>query len=283
MLPLNKISHLVGQSGALGCVLVVGLGSGGFPVMQHLAMSGCQDFILIDPDRMDELNLVKHPALRRDIGREKVAIAADWLEDRNPSIRVETLAQDIFDISSETLARILHDSSVVVVATDNNASRYYLNDLCIEHGRSMVVGLVHRGGTGGTVFMYRPLQTGCYACMEVIAGGLDGLPAEDDRPLSEVEQEMIYGRGIDNYGTSGLSTDIAMIAAMHAQLALGELYRISGDSGTAVTLSDGNWLAVGIRNAEGLEPQTIVLDIPPIDDCASCGSSSAPQLQDKGL
>ena len=55
-------------------ITIAGLGSGGAPVCDHLLMNGICDCDLYDPDTLDDVNLVKHPRLRKDLGRLKVDI-----------------------------------------------------------------------------------------------------------------------------------------------------------------------------------------------------------------
>ena len=58
-------------------ITVVGLGSGGAPVCDHLTMSGIHNWDLYDPDVLEAVNLVKHPRMRRDLGRPKVEVQRD--------------------------------------------------------------------------------------------------------------------------------------------------------------------------------------------------------------
>ncbi len=56
----NRIDHILNPDALAGKRLViVGLGSVGFPVMQNMAMCGVSDWVLVDCDRLDVDNLVK--------------------------------------------------------------------------------------------------------------------------------------------------------------------------------------------------------------------------------
>ena len=92
----SRIDHLIQPSALDGKhLVVVGLGSGGYPVVQHLAMCGLKNWTLVDKDTLDEENLEKHPAMREDIGKPKTKIAKDWILDRNPSAQVNCLDIDV--------------------------------------------------------------------------------------------------------------------------------------------------------------------------------------------
>ena len=88
----SRIGHLIQPQALVDKhLVVVGLGSGGFPVVQHLAMCGLSKWTLVDKDILDEENLEKHIAMRKDIGRMKTEIAEEWIIDRNPEASVTRL------------------------------------------------------------------------------------------------------------------------------------------------------------------------------------------------
>jgi molybdopterin/thiamine biosynthesis adenylyltransferase len=176
--------------------------------MQHLAMSGWHRFALIDHDVLEDVNLVKHPARRSDLGRLKVDIAAEWLVDRNPASEVTPLAADFLELPAVDVDKIMAESDLVVSATDSNEARNVINEFCVQTCTPMTMGLVHRGGTGGTVMAYRPGRSGCYTCLQDVADTLDGLPSGHDFPVTSEESEQIYGRGVTSYGVAGLSADM---------------------------------------------------------------------------
>ncbi|BAL90382.1 hypothetical protein AMIS_51620 [Actinoplanes missouriensis 431] len=261
----SRIDYLLANRNAADHIVVVGVGSGGFPVLQHLAMSGWANFTLVDPDTLDEPNLVKHPALRAELGRPKTAIARRWLLDRNPGVRCATVEADVLRLPEPELAELIGGAAMVVSATDSNPVRHFLNDQCVRHATPMTVGLVHRGGIGGTVLAYRPGVTGCYACMETVAEGLGHLPDDDELPITEEEAETHYGHNLRDVAAAGLSSDIAMIAALHARLTISEL--LSRDQ----RAESPNWISMRIRDDAGLAPEAHRLTLPAIDKCPSCG------------
>jgi molybdopterin/thiamine biosynthesis adenylyltransferase len=238
--------------------------------MQHLAMSGWRRFTLVDPDVLQAVNLVKHPGRRVDLGHLKVDIASEWLSDRNPDCEVTKVPHDIMDLDEHVLDVLAERSDLIISATDNNGAREFINELCVRTVTPMTLGLVHRGGTGGTVMAYRPGVSGCYACLQQVAQKLDGLPADTDYPRTAEEDEMVYGRGIQNYAAAGLSADIAAITSIHAQMTIAELLRLEDAPGSALPPVDVSWIAVQLRSAGTWEWRTTAIDLPKIDDCAFC-------------
>jgi molybdopterin/thiamine biosynthesis adenylyltransferase len=267
----QRIRHLTGDSPQRSRVTIIGLGSGGFPVMQHLAMSGWRRFTLIDHDTLEDVNLVKHPARRNDLGRLKVDIAAEWLADRNPASEVAALPGNFLELASHDVDKIMAESDLVVSATDSNEARNVINEFCVQTCTPMTLGLVHRGGTGGTVMAYRPGTSGCYTCLQDVADSLDGLPSDHDFPFTREESEQVYGRGVTSYGVAGLSADIALVAAILAQVTVRELLSIEEAAETVLPPMEMTWIAVQVRSATGWEWRPTMIDLPRIDNCPTCG------------
>lgn len=270
-LDIQRVRHIVGSGERSSRVAIIGMGSGGFPLFQHLVMSGWSKFLVVDPDGLDEVNLVKHPGLREQLNLKKVDIALSWARDRNPDIDVWCVGDEVSRVDPS----LIQACDVVVCAVDDNGSRHYVNDVCLQLGKLMTLGLVHRGGTGGTVLVVRPGATGCYACLETVAAGLDGLPSDNDLPITEDETDMIYGRGHQEYSAAGLSADIALVSALHAQATMSELVQIEGGTSSHLRPFAGNWLAISIRSDAGWSWDVTQLELPKIEGCGSCGGSIA--------
>ena len=125
----SRISHLAMPERLTGkSVVIVGLGSVGFPVMTHLVMAGVEHLVLVDPDVYDEPNLVKHPGRRTDIGRPKVEMAKDWVLDRHPTAQVVAHQNDALHPEfRDMFESALEHASVVVIVTDSKLSRVVLH------------------------------------------------------------------------------------------------------------------------------------------------------------
>ena len=102
-------------------VAVVGLGSGGGQVALSLAMSGVGKFVLIDDDRLEDGNVVRHVADRRYIGQAKTEVMRELIYLRNPQAEVETRFGRI-----EQHMDALKDVDLLVVAVDGEKTKYVL-------------------------------------------------------------------------------------------------------------------------------------------------------------
>src|SRR5579864_6811905 len=98
MLRFDRVKHLFSPEELRNKLVVqVGLGSGGAAVNDHLTMNGVRRWVLFDPDIFDELNLVKHPRLRAQLGRAKVNNQKDWILDRDPDAEVQVGVENVLE------------------------------------------------------------------------------------------------------------------------------------------------------------------------------------------
>lgn len=228
-------------------VTIIGLGSGGAPVCDHLVMNGIRNWDLYDMDTLDGVNLVKHPRLRKDIGRPKVEIQKEWILDRNPSATVNAFAQDVMG-STDFLASI-RNSDLVLICPDKKNVREYVGDLCVQFKTPFVTASVFRTGIGGEIFGYIPDQTGCYKCLQLHANLNNLNLTDEDLGLTNEEQERIYGLNEREFRASGLSVDIHMIAMIQVRMALSILLRKTKSS---FPLLKSNWIIFANRPAKGI-------------------------------
>lgn len=233
-LNFSRIEHLLSPSVLDGkIVLQIGVGSGGAPVCDHLTMNGVRNWILYDPDTLQDVNLVKHPRARKDLGRLKVDIQSEWILDRNPDSKVTCRPEDVFQ--AEHLAEDLKSCDLILCCADTRSVRLFVNDLAVQNKKPCITASVFRQGFGGEVYAYIPGYSGCFECMDRIAAKL-GLNINLTIPPTDQEQETIYGLNLPDFQASGLSLDINAIALIQARMALDIL--IDGRPG----YSGGNWV-----------------------------------------
>src|SRR5438876_10463372 len=110
-------------------VLCIGAGGLGSPAALYLAAAGVGTIGIVDFDDVDLSNLqrqILHGT--SDVGRGKLESAQDRLHDANPEIEIE-LHRCRF--SSENASDIVSKYDVVVDGSDNFATRYLSNDVCV--------------------------------------------------------------------------------------------------------------------------------------------------------
>ena len=148
-------------------VVCIGLGSGGSAIADLLARSGVGDFVLWDHDRLEAHNISRHVCTIRDLGRKKVRAVKDHILTVNPEAHVRTINRDVMKhVSGDyALANVVADADCIVVGTDNNASRFAINEAAIQAGKPAYYGRVYTRACGGDVIQVLPRRDmPCYAC-----------------------------------------------------------------------------------------------------------------------
>jgi len=142
-------------------VLCVGAGGLGSPLALYLAAAGVGTLGLVDFDVVDATNLHRQILYgTADVGRPKLAAAAERLAGVNPNVRVVPFEERL---TSENALRIVREFDVVADGTDNFPTRYLVNDACVLTGRPNVYASVFR--FEGQVSVFWAQQGPCYRCL----------------------------------------------------------------------------------------------------------------------
>lgn len=192
-------------------VLVVGLGSGGSTVVDLLARSGVGNFVLWDNDCLEVHNVARHICTGRDLGRRKVDAVRDHVLSINPNAEVTPVHEDVTEAQGD-LAATVERADCVVVGTDNNASRFVVNEAAVRASKPAYFGRAFARACGGDVIQLLPgRDMPCYACH--VEGRV-------------VEEEVSSGRDAERVAYAdkpaaiepGLAIDIQPVANMIARL-----------------------------------------------------------------
>jgi adenylyltransferase/sulfurtransferase len=142
-------------------VLCIGAGGLGSPLALYLGAAGVGTLGLVDFDVVDYTNLQRQILhATPDVGRPKLASAAEKLRAMNPYLDVRTFETRL---TSDNALDILRDFDVVVDGTDNFATRYLVNDACVLLGKPNVYGSIFRFEGQASVFATR--EGPCYRCL----------------------------------------------------------------------------------------------------------------------
>jgi len=128
-------------------IALVGIGGIGCPTAQALAHVGVGHLTLIDPDTVDLSNLPRQTLFRKaDVGRPKALVAAEVLEEINPSLSVGV---NIQPARPQNIASLLDHHTLVIDGTDNYSTRVTVAEWTQGAGVSLVSASVT--GTEGQV------------------------------------------------------------------------------------------------------------------------------------
>jgi molybdopterin/thiamine biosynthesis adenylyltransferase len=145
-------------------VLIVGLGSFGGSVAVELAKAGVGGFSLWDPDRMELGNLARHVCGLNDLGRHKTRAVRDLILQKNPYARVETFELDV-NSNRNLLWNAAASADLIFALTDENRSRFLLNELGLSLKKTVLFGRAITRAVGGDVFRLRPGAGPCLSCL----------------------------------------------------------------------------------------------------------------------
>ena len=142
-------------------VLVVGAGGLGSPLALYLAAAGVGTLGLVDFDVVDASNLHRQILFGTpDVGRPKLAAAAERLRAMNPNLRIEPFEQRLTSANALAIVRAF---DVVADGTDNFPTRYLVNDACVLEGKPNVYASVFRFEGQASIFW--AAKGPCYRCL----------------------------------------------------------------------------------------------------------------------
>jgi molybdopterin/thiamine biosynthesis adenylyltransferase len=217
-------------------VLIVGQGSGGAPITIGLVQSGVVDLTLIDHDRLEVGNIMRHVLGLADVGRYKTKAMADFVRQKNPDARVRTLevkiGWDCFDLVKREVER----ADLVFCAVDNREAKRVINKACVEAGKTLIIGSAFRRAYAGQVLRVRPGRSLCYECF------LKRLPEDVyDQEISNREQAQAIAYADRPVPIEpGLASDIQPVSLLMVKLGIQELL---ADSPTTLRCLDDDLVA----------------------------------------
>lgn len=160
---LNEIG-IEGQQCLLGGhALIIGVGGLGSPAALYLAASGVGRLTLCDHDTVDFSNLQRQIIHRTStVGQSKVASAQTALRDINPE--VECVALPI-RADEARLNELIAKADVVLDCSDNFATRYAVNRVCLAQRKPLVSGAAIQFHGQVAVFDFHRDDAPCYNCL----------------------------------------------------------------------------------------------------------------------
>jgi molybdopterin/thiamine biosynthesis adenylyltransferase len=143
--------------------LVVGAGGLGSPVALYLAASGVGTLTICDFDVVDLTNLQRQIIhTTPSVGINKAVSAQQSIYEINPEVVVKTIQQKS---TEDDFAALVAQADVVIDCSDNFATRYTLNRLCVRLKKSLVSGAALGFEGQITVYDMRSDTSPCYHCL----------------------------------------------------------------------------------------------------------------------
>ena len=144
-------------------VLIVGLGGLGSPVAMYLAASGVGHLVIVDHDRVELSNLQRQIVHTTNaIGVDKTASAKQTLHALNPAVQITGFNKIL---GTDEMTEQVRRADAVVDASDNFATRFGLNRLCVAQKKPLISGAVIRLEGQVTTFRADLADSPCYRCL----------------------------------------------------------------------------------------------------------------------
>lgn len=154
-------------------VLVLGTGGLNSNTIPHLCGLGVGRLTLLDQDAVDLRNFARQYLYRhRDIGSRKVAVAAEWVRQFDPAIKVDAIDASVS--GPDQLGQLIDDvkPDVVMSGVDSpNQVDDWVNTACVTRAVPYV-----RGGmwvTQGLVWSVDPGRSACRRCAQAAGATAD--------------------------------------------------------------------------------------------------------------
>lgn len=202
-------------------VAIFGVGSGGSRVALELAMAGVGSFLLIDGDRIDPGNVIRHVCGLADVGRFKTKAVRDLILAKNPLADVRTRETPCTWDNARDVADLIRSADVVVCGTDTRESRLLINRISVRERKVAIFAGTFQRAYGGQVQRVTPSESACYQCF------VDALPeVADDQEVSSAENAAARAYSDRPVAVEpGLSNDISPMSTMCVKLTILELLR----------------------------------------------------------
>lgn len=225
-------------------VMLIGAGSIGSATAHALAGYGVGHLTLVDPDRLQWHNLVRHTSSRKHIGRTKVTALSEELTQLRPDTRVAPVALDVIE-HADRIRALLTDTDLVVCAADGVAARRVTGHLARRAGLTAVLACVLQDGALGEILRLRPWpQHGCLTCRRQTlakAGSVDPERALDAG----------YGTGTRHRPMTAVGPDLHLVAHLAAKSAVATLLERAGHPDQRLP---GEHALLGLRRQPGWAP-----------------------------
>lgn len=121
-------------------VLIVGVGGLGSPIALYLAGAGVGCIGLVDDDVVSISNLQRQVLYsEKELGKSKAVCAAERLSALNSEIKIQPYSTRL---TGDNAFDIIGEYDMVVDGCDNFATRYLINDICIQQGKPYIYGAI---------------------------------------------------------------------------------------------------------------------------------------------
>ena len=123
-------------------VLIVGAGGLGCPVLQYLAAAGVGTLGICDFDNLDISNLHRQTFYQfNDTGKPKVELAAKFISNMNPFIKVNKHSEIL---SQNNIESIFNKYDLILDCTDNFETKFLISDTAVKLKKPVIFASIYQ-------------------------------------------------------------------------------------------------------------------------------------------
>ena len=160
---LSQIDYAGQEKLTKSHALIVGAGGLGSPAALYMAASGVGTLTICDFDMVDLTNLQRQVIhTTQSVGINKAISAQQAIFEINPDVAVQAVQGKSTEDEFSTLVA---QADVVLDCSDNFATRYMLNRLCVKYKKPLVSGAALAFEGQITVYDMRHADSPCYHCL----------------------------------------------------------------------------------------------------------------------
>jgi integrative and conjugative element protein (TIGR02256 family) len=252
------------------CIAFIGLGALGSHAAELLGKAGIGRIRLMDPDSINTGNVARHIASVTDFGASKVMVVARRLLGINPYLTFEPgdLVAKSAVASLDGLEEFIEQADLVICTTADDSVEAAVNEIALIRRKPVLYGRVLHRGAIGRVFLVRPGEDACHACLATYAHAGragDAVPRDWIDVREDDEGVLVHECGRPVIAGSGI--DLSFTSSLIARTALDFLAGTAGASNHWVWTRDAS-TQIDPRLDRSLA--TCRLSVPPDADCPIC-------------
>lgn len=266
---LRRIPDLAGLRAKKA--VVIGAGSLGSDVALHLARANVGALYVVDFDRMEVNNSVRHALGVEWAGVMKAPALATACRRANPFCSAQPVQLRFGDISPqqaplEVLERLVGDADIVIETTGIHQIEHLVGRVAWEYGKPIVSCWLTNGSWAGEVLRLMPGETLCMTCFQTGQREKRLLLGE-----ANPNETPIAVQACSHPTVSGASFDASETASMAARLAVQSLLPGNGYPRPEWDHAIANFR----RSPEDEERARFEAEkLPPREDCEVCGQDA---------
>lgn len=262
-LGLDKMRLIAGDQK----ISVIGVGGIGSIIAEHLIHMGFHHINLIDFDTLEISNLNRIVAATYDDAikqRIKVEAIRDNLLKINPKAKINAVNKNVFDPSVE---KIIADSDWLMVATDNHASRFHIQQLAFKYyvpfitaGVNITVEDEKIIDMSGEVILIRMGDRVCLSCLNRLKPNEIYKEIHPDKTVREglVRKGYVQGADVKEPAVKTLNT---MMATLATDILINQYTERQGDK--VITVYENNSSPTIYEDIESVKKRSL--------SCITCG------------